>query len=70
MGSSNSILNNEKDYKRDGYYDLVEKKMIKALKDNKYNLNNQNICLESVDFKSSLYNKLQNKKNKRANRRY
>ncbi len=64
MGSSNSILNNEKDYKRDGYYDLVEKKMIKALKDNKYNLNNQNICLESVDFKSSLYNKLQNKKNK------
>ena len=64
MGSSNCISNDGKNYKRDDYYDLVEKKMKGAINDNKYNLNNQNISLESADFKSNLYNNLQNTKNK------
>ena len=53
----------EKIIKLDDYYDLVEKNMKIALNDNRNNLNNQNISLESIDFKSNLYDNLRNAKN-------
>ena len=63
MGSSNSILKDGNDYNINNYYDLVEKNMKIALNDNRNNLNNQNISLESIDFKSNLYDNLRNAKN-------